>query len=483
VIGAAGAAGGLLVAAWLIRALLAVEAVNLPRTAEIGIDTRVLLFAVLLGVLTPLLFGLFPSLQASRADLRETLAEGGRSAAASSRSGVRALLVAAEVAIALVLLVGATLLGRSFANVMAVDPGFDTGGAITATMSVPATKYPDETTSAGFYSTLLERVRRIPGVAAAGAVTQAPLSGRDHNGGLVIEGIPAPADPKNRPSAGYRVATPGYLEAAGMRLVTGRTLSDDDRPGAVPVAVVNEAFVRQHLGGRDPIGTRFRFTGMDRVNPVFTIVGVVGNVHHRSLVRAGDPEVFISAYQQPYRARYTMFVVVRPATPAAQPAIASALRETVRETDPDVPMEISTLDALVSASVADRRFLMTVLGTFAGIALLLAATGIYSVLSRSVVQRTQEIGIRMALGADGGSVIRLMLGSAMRSVGIGLAVGIAGGIAGVRLLSGFLFGVAPLDPAAFAIASALLALVALLAAFVPARRATRVDPLSALRAG
>jgi hypothetical protein len=287
-------------------------------------------------------------------------------------------------------------------------------------------------------------------------------------------------DPRSRPSAGYRVATPGYLEAAGMRLVTGRTLGADDRQGAAPVAVVNEAFVRQHLGGRDPIGVRFKFTGMDQVNPVFTIVGVIGDVHHRSLVRAVDPEVFISVYQQPYRARYTMFVVVRPATRSAQPGIASALRKTVRETDLDVPMEISTLDALVSASVADRRFLLMVLGTFAAIALLLAATGIYSVLSRSVTQRTQEIGIRMALGADGSSVVRLMLGSAMRSVGIGLGLGITAGIAGVRLLAGFLFGVAPLDPAAFAIASAVLAFVALVAAFVPARRATRVDPIRVL---
>ena len=482
VIGTAGAAAGLLLAGWLLRALLSIEAVNLPRVESIGIDARVLLFAIALGILTPLLFGVLPSLQASRGELRDALAEGGRSGAAPSRSRVRAALVAAEVAVALVLLVGAVLLMRSFANVMAVDPGFDTGGAIAATMSVPATKYPDAPRSAQFYGTLLDRLRRLPGVAAAGAVTQAPLSGRDHNGGLTIEGQPAPADGNDRPSAGYRVATPGYLEAAGIRLLQGRTLSDDDRPGAVPVAVVNEAFVKRYLRGANPLGVRFKFNGMDQVNPVFTIVGVVGNVRHRSLVRAVDPEVFISAYQQPFRARYTMFVVVRPVSPSLSGSLASTVRQAVHEVDADVPMQLSTLEAFISASVADRRFLLLLLGAFASIALLLAASGIYSVLSQSVAQRTQEIGIRMALGADARKVIGLVLGSAMRSVAAGVVAGMICGVAAVRLLTAFLFEVKPLDPAAFTAAAAILAGVALIAAYVPARRASRVDPLVALRA-
>jgi predicted permease len=482
VIGTAGAAAGLLLAGWLLRALLSIEAVNLPRVESIGIDARVLLFAIALGILTPLLFGVLPSLQASRGELRDALAEGGRSGAAPSRSRVRAALVAAEVAVALVLLVGAVLLMRSFANVMAVDPGFDTGGAIAATMSVPATKYPDAPRSAQFYGTLLDRLRRLPGVAAAGAVTQAPLSGRDHNGGLTIEGQPAPADGNDRPSAGYRVATPGYLEAAGIRLVQGRTLTDDDRPGAVPVAVVNEAFVKRYLRGANPLDVRFKFNGMDQVNPVFTIVGVVGNVRHRSLVRAVDPEVFISAYQQPFRARYTMFVVVRPVSPSLSGSLAATVRQAVHEVDADVPMQLSTLEAFISASVADRRFLLLLLGAFASIALLLAASGIYSVLSQSVAQRTQEIGIRMALGADARKVIGLVLGSAMRSVAAGVAVGMICGVAAVRLLTAFLFEVKPLDPAAFTAAAAILAGVALIAAYVPARRASRVDPLVALRA-
>jgi predicted permease len=477
-IGSSGAVVGLLLAAWMIRALLSVNAVPVPRAAEIGIDPAVLLFAIALGVLTPLVFGLLPSLQASRSDLREALAEGGRSAAAPVRAGVRAVLVASEVAVALVLLIGAGLLMRSFANVMAVDPGFDSGGAIAASMAVPITKYPDGPRSALFYSHLLERLRRVPGVAAAGAVTQAPLTGRDHGGGLVIEGAPADT---GRFSAGYRIATPGYLEAAGLRLVQGRTLSDSDRAGALPVAVVNQAFVRALPAGMNPLGVRFRFNGMDAVNPTLTVVGVVGDVRHRSLVRAVAPEVFLSAYQQSFRVRYTMFVVVRPVERAAQGAIAASVREAVRDVDADVPVEMSTLDAFISASVADRRFMLGVLGTFAGIALLLAASGIYSVLSRAVAQRTQEIGIRMALGADARSVIGLMLSTAMRSVAAGLAAGALAGLAAVRLLTSYLFGITPLDPAAFAGAALLLTLVALASAYIPARRATRVDPLSALR--
>jgi putative ABC transport system permease protein len=480
VIGGAGALAGLLLAGWLVRALISMTAASLPQPGDIGIDASVLVFAVVLGLGTPLLFGLLPALQASRSDLRDALSEGGRSAAAPTRSRIRALLVAAEVAIALVLLVGAGLLIRSFANVMSVDPGFDTGGAITATMSVPRTKYPDAPRSALFYSTLLERLRRVPGVAAAGAVTQAPLSGRDHGGGLTLEGVRA--GDGDRPSAGYRVATPGYLEAAGLRLVQGRTLDDGDRPGAPAVAVVNQAFLRHLPPGTNPIGVRFKFNGMDQVNPTFTIVGVVGDVRHRSLVRAVQPEVFISAYQQPFRARYTMFVIVRPSDAARQALLAAAVREAVREVDADVPVEMSTLDSFITASVADRRFLLLVLATFAGIALLLAASGIYSVLSRSVAQRTQEIGIRMALGADARSVIGLILRSALGSVGVGIALGALGGVAAVRLLTTFLFEVTPLDPAAFTGAAAVLAVVALAAAYVPARRATRVDPLQALRA-
>jgi putative ABC transport system permease protein len=482
VLGSAGAVAGLLLAAWLVRALISINAVALPRAEGIGIDGRVLLFTLLIALMTSLLFGLAPSLQASRADLREALTEGGRGAAAPTRARIRAVLVTAEVAIALLLLVGSALLIRSFANVMSVDAGFDTRGAITATMAVPGSKYPDAPRSALFYDGLLERVRRLPGVLAVGAVNQLPLSGGNMGGSFQFQGAPADRATAAAPYAGYRIATPGYLEAMKVRLLRGRTLLESDRAGTQPVAVVNEAFVRQYLSRTNPIGVRFKYFGMDPVNPVFTIVGVVKDVHHRSLVRAVDPEVFASAYQQPFRARGTMTVVVRAANAEQQGAVARAVRETLRQFDPDVPAELSTLDHLVTDSVADRRFLLMVLGAFAFIALLLAATGIYSVLSQSVAQRTQEIGVRMALGADARSVVRLVLATAMRSVVSGLVLGVIGAVASERVIASFLFNVAPIDPAAFTGAAVLLLLVALLAGYIPARRATRVDPLLALRA-
>jgi putative ABC transport system permease protein len=324
-----------------VRALISINAVALPRAEGIGIDGRVLVFTLIMALLTPLLFGLAPSVQASRADLRQALTDG-RSAAAPTRAGIRAVLVTAEVAVALLLLVGSALLIRSFANVMSVDAGFDTRGAITSTMAVPASKYPDAPRSALFYDVLLDRVRHLPGVSAAGAVTQLPLTGGNMGGSFQFQG--APAQPGPAPYAGYRVATPGYLEAMKVRLLQGRTLLDSDRPNTLPVAVVNDAFVRRYLSRTDPIGVRFKYYGMDPVNPVFTIVGVVNDGHHRSLVRAVDPEAYVSLYQQPFRARGTMTVVVRAASAEQQRAVAAAFRETLRQFDSDVPVELSTLE-------------------------------------------------------------------------------------------------------------------------------------------
>ncbi len=287
-IGTAGALAGLLLAAWAVRALLSIDAVGLPRGADVGIDARCLLFAVALGVITPLLFGLLPSLQASRADLRDALAEGGRSGCGAGAIARARLLVAAEVAVALVLLVGAGLLIRSFVNVMSVDPGFDTGGAITASMSVPATQVSRRAAHRRcFYSGLIERLRQLPGVAAAGAVTQAPLSGADHNGAFDrSKGRRAPPTRKTVRTPAIASRRRAISRRCGIPLLQGRTLNEAIAPGALPVAVVNQSFVRQFLAAAtNPIGVRFKFSGMDRVNPTFTIVGVVGDVHHRSLVR------------------------------------------------------------------------------------------------------------------------------------------------------------------------------------------------------
>ena len=487
VLGLIGAGAGLLLAGWIARVMGSFDGSALPAYARIAIDARVLVFTTTLGILTPLLFGLVPALQASKPDLRDTLAEGGRQGAAPGRAGMRSTLVAAEVAFALLLLVGAGLLIRSFSNVMSVNPGFDPRGAIAAEMAVPGMRYTTPEAAVRFYDELLQRLRAVPGVSAAGATNQLPLNGVDFGGAFRFIGTEDPnAVGTNeydgfKYSAGYRVVTPGYFEALGERLVRGRAIEEEDRPGQPPVAVVNETFVRRFLPSTNPIGVRFAYAGMDPVNPEFTIVGVAADVHHRALVDASQPEVFVPLAQAPFRARYNITVVARADRPAQQAAVAQAVRTVVRQLDPDVPITMTSLEQVMANSVADRRFTLLVLATFAAMALLLAATGIYSVLSQIVAQRTQEIGIRMALGADGGTVVRLMLGNALVPVAAGIAAGAIGSAFAVRLLASFLFGVQPLDPMAFAAAAALLAGVAALAGYVPARRATRVDPLLALR--
>jgi putative ABC transport system permease protein len=481
VLGGFGAAGGLLLAGWLVRAFLAMNAVALPRREAIGMDGSVLAFTLGLALLTPLLFGILPALQASRPDLRETIAEGGRGSVSRVRGRIRNVLVALEVAVALVLLAGSALLIRSFWNVMSVDAGFDGRGIITMEMAVPGTKYPDADRTAGFYTTLIDRFKAVPGVITAGAVNAFPLSDTDFGGGFHFEGD---VDPKhNMRTAVYLVATPDYFSAIQIPLKQGRYLSDADRPGGEVAVVVNQEFVRRYVPSGDPLGRRFKYFGMDSMNdPMMTIVGVVGNLHTSSLERPIAPEAYVSYLQRPKRTQGTMTVAVRPAQPGAGEALIPTLRAVLATLDTDVPVKFSTMEERVGVSVANRRFMMAMLSAFAAIALLLAAVGIYSVLSHSVAQRTSEIGLRMALGADARRVVGLMLATAMRSVGAGVVLGAAAGAAAVRLLQASLFGVTPMDPIAFAGAAALLILVGLVAAYLPARRATRVDPLLALRA-
>jgi putative ABC transport system permease protein len=485
-LGIFGGASGLLLAAWLVRILRSLDGLALPGRETIAVDATVLAFTCALALLTPLLFGLFPSLQASRADLRDVLAEGGRSAA-PGRAVVRVALVIGEVAIALVLLVASALLVRSFVHVTSIDPGFDPAGVVTADLAVPLDKYPDAAQAARFYATLTERLRGLPGVTAAGAATQLPLGKFDPDGALQFEGHPDAGGIGDnmydgfKYSAGYKVVTPGYFDALHMRLRQGRVLADSDAAGQPPVAVVSELFVRQFLPRVNPIGVRFKYAGMDPVNPLFTIVGVVDDVRFQALTRPPVPQVYVAMAQAPYRARYAVSLVARAADIRQEEQVAGALREMVRTNEPDVPIDISSLEAMVSGSVADRRLLLTLVGGFAALALLLAATGIYSVLSQAVAQRTAEIGVRMALGADANTVVRLVLRGAMTPVGVGTAIGVGAAVAATRLLRSLLFEVQPLDPAAFVAAAAVLMVVALLAAYIPARRATRVDPLQALR--
>jgi putative ABC transport system permease protein len=406
--------------------------------------------------------------------------EGGRGSASPFRGHVRSALITAEVAIALLLLVGSALLIKSFWNVINVETGFHSQGVITAEMVLPGNKYPDETRTAAFYQRALPAVRALPGVESAGAINEFPLTGWDAGGLFYFEEDPDPRASKR--DAGYRVVTGDYFTTMGVPLIKGRLIGDSDRAGKEIVTVVNQDFVSRYLPNEDPIGKRFKYFGMDSMNdPFMTIVGVVGNVRHRSLVTQSVPEAYVSYLQRPRRTRGTMTIAVRPASSSLAQSLPAAIRQTIHSHEPDVPIELSTFEDRVGVSVADRRFTMLVLAAFAGIALLLAAIGIYGILAYSVAQRTQEIGIRMALGAAPGTVIGLMLRGAFVSVAIGIVLGIAGAFGATRVLSTFLFGVTPVDAVSFAGAIALLVGVAWVAGYIPARRATRVDPLAALR--
>jgi putative ABC transport system permease protein len=479
-LGILGAVSGLVLGAWMLRAFLTLN--TLPLGGQrVALDGWVLAYTATLAVLTPLVFGVLPALQASRLDLRSTILEGGRGSLTPGRRSVRNLLVAAEAGIALVLLVGSALLIRSFWNLLSVDAGFDPAGVAAVEIAVPQSKYPTADASARFYQQLLDRIRAIPGVETAGATTVPPLSGGGPSGTLILDRNSA--DAGSKPVADYFVVTPGYFEAMRIPIVRGRGLADSDRPGTEVVVVVNQEFVRKHMAGTDPIGRHFSYYGMDSLNePTMTIVGVIGNVRNDSLASPPTPEAYVSYLQRPSRTRWPMIVVARARQAGALGSLLTSLRSAMASVDADVPARIGTMEGRVADSVADRRFTMAVLSTFAMVALMLAAVGIYGVLSQTVLQRTPEIGVRMALGAEAATVLRMVMAAAMRPVLAGIACGVAAAALSVRVLRGFLFGVTTLDPAAFMAAAALLIVVALVAAYLPARRATLVDPLKALRA-
>jgi predicted permease len=480
VLAGAGGVVGLVLAGWLVRALVAAGP-TLPASGPVGIDGRVVAFALALSLLTPLVFGLLPSVQVSRTEIRDALAEGGRQGAPGGRTRTRHAFVTVEVALALLLLAGSGLLVRSFLKVLAVDPGFDPSRVLALETSVPG----DSDTAAqaaDFYRRLLERVRQLPGIAHAALINAPPLGG-DANGAFLFEGQRFEDIRSNwaAQAASYRVASDDYFATLGIPILRGRAFTDRDRAGTEPVAVISQAMARKFWPGRDPLGQRIRFAGMDRVNPWLTIVGIAGDVRHSALTGDVEPAVYVHYLQNPERVAYFVTIAVRTA-PAVDPATAvTTLRQTVAALDPNVPVEFSTMEARVASSVADRRFTMLVLFSFGAVSLLLAAIGLYGVLAYSVVRRTQEIGIRMALGADPGSVVGLVLKGAMGSVLTGVVIGLAATLALTRLLRSLLFEVTPTDPVVLVAALAVLGAVAWIAAYGPARRAARVDPLVAMR--
>jgi putative ABC transport system permease protein len=469
----AGGSVGLLLAYLSIRPIQTLSAGSIPRVNDVSIDGTVLLFALVVSVSTGILFGLAPAWQASRSSIGSVLKEGGRSSTASSGRWVRSTLLVAEVAMSIVLLVGAALLLRSFARLTNVDPGFRPEHVLAFRVALPNTTYPQPQHRAAFFATLLEKLDALPEITSAGMTQTLPMRG-DYILGFTIQGQPAPK-PNEGPSANYRVVGPNYFEALGIPLVRGRAITTRDGQKSPRVAVVDQKFVERHFPDRDPIGQ-----GIDIGNGTdgfYEIVGVVGNVRDASLDTNPAATMYIPHAQDPFSG---MWVVAR--TTGDPTALSAAVRQTVREIDQSLPaFAMTPLATAVSDSLAQRRFSMLLLGMFAFIALFLAAVGLYGVVACSVSQRTQEIGLRMAIGAQRGHVLRLVVGGGMKLAVAGVAIGIACTLGLARLVATMLYEVTPFDPASYSATALVLLAVAALACYVPARRAMRVDPIVALR--
>ena len=477
-----GGAFGLLLAFWSLGLLVSLKPANLPRLAEIGVDRTVFLFTLAVSVVTGLLFGVAPALQVSKMDLNEGLKESSLGGTDSPRRHrLRALLVVSEVALSLVLLVGAGLMIRSFSRLLAVDPGFKADHVLTAFVSLPVSKYPKREEQTAFFDRLLERLRNVPGVSAAGLVTDIPLYGGSSTG-FDVDGRPE-ALPGQRPMTDYRLINADYFAAMGMKLVKGRAFSRYDTEAAPGVVIINETMATRFFAGEDPIGRRLDLSGDPK--DLRDIVGVVGDVRNYGVDEEVKPEVYVPFLQSApdYLSGVVSAVTIVVRSAIEPTALAAALREQVQALDKDQPVsELRTMEWYLADSMAQRRFNMLLLGAFAGVALVLAAVGIYGVIAYTVTQRTHEMGIRIALGAKGGDILRLVFGNAMATTLTGIALGLSAAFALTRLLRSLLYQVSPTDPVVFAAIPLLLLSVAVIATYLPARRATLVDPIEALRA-
>jgi putative ABC transport system permease protein len=463
---------GLLLATWGVQLLLGLTPKDIPRLEGVSVDRSALLFTLLVSIGTGVLFGLAPAWHARNLSLNESLREGGRGIAGLARvKRLRSLFVMSEIALAVVLLIGAGLMLKSFQRLTDVDPGFNQDHLLTMAVGLQFVHYQDPAKQVAFFEQALQRVRSLPGVVTAGACTSLPPSYIQQSTGFTIEG--RPQEPGTQlPTAIYMPATPGYLEALGVPLVRGRTVADSDTSQAPGVVVINQTLASRFFPNEDPVGRRMTISGVLR-----TIVGIVGDAKYQGLGVEAGPQAYVPHAQSPYPG---MRIVVRTTTDPS--SLIAAVRSQIQSVDSEEgPTRFAPMTQLLSESVAQPRFNTFLIGLFAALAFILSAIGIYGVISYDVTQRTGEIGVRMALGAQSHDVLRLILRQGLVLTLGGLVAGLAGAILLTRFLTGLLFEVKPTDPLTYGVVASLLALVATVACLIPARRATKVDPLVALR--
>jgi putative ABC transport system permease protein len=466
---------GFVLSIWALRLLLTAIPGELPFWMNFGIDLRVLGFTAAITLLTGLLFGAAPALQTSRVDLNDTLKEGGRGSS-GVRSRVRSLLVVAEIALSLVVLVGAGLMIQSFLRLKHVNIGLNAHNVLTASVSLPRAKYKEEDQRATFYKQLLERVRNLPGVEAASATATLPLGGGGWGRSLTVEGFPV-LSVGQAPMIQHTVVTPGYFRTMGIPLLAGRDFNDADAKDSPNVTIIDERLAREYWPNESPIGKRVRFGPPEDNEPWHTIVGVVGSVRHQRIQEDTRKSVYLPHQKIPVGG---LALVVR--TTSSPRELTGAIRREVGQLDPDLPVsEVATMEEVVAESIWQPRLYATLFAAFAGGALLLALIGIYGVMAFLVQTRTHEIGVRMALGASTRDVFKLIVGRGMKLTAVGVLIGVGGAIALTRLMHSLLFNTSTTDPVTFILISLLLSVAAFLACYLPARRAAKVDPLIALR--